>query len=315
MDLLTNAIESIQVGVEDWQTGSRRRLLSSVRNIHAGILLLFKEALLRRSPAGSNEVLIKARIQPVIDQTSGVKFRGVGRNTVGARQIRERFDGLGIEADWKKVDEISEIRNDIEHYFADVTRDGLSELMASAFVIIRAFCVDELQEDPHALLGKGAWDVMLKAKEVYEAERAICQEAMARIAWESPALERGVSGLRCSECASNLFSVQSGNTYDDTIIVCRSCGKTMDADEYIPAALDDALGWEAYEALKDGGDSPLAECPTCGLETYVMEEVRCARCGESAEHTCSVCGSSILPEEMGSSPLCGWCRHMGSKDD
>ena len=47
---LANAIESIQVGIEDWQTGTHPRLLSAVRNIHAGILLLFKEALLRQSP-------------------------------------------------------------------------------------------------------------------------------------------------------------------------------------------------------------------------------------------------------------------------
>ncbi|PYU23337.1 MAG: hypothetical protein DMG30_11925 [Acidobacteria bacterium] len=50
MNVLTNAIESIQVGVEDYQLGTRPRLLSAVRNIHAGILLLFKEALREVSP-------------------------------------------------------------------------------------------------------------------------------------------------------------------------------------------------------------------------------------------------------------------------
>ncbi len=56
MDLLTNAIESIRTGVEDYEEGSHGRLLASVRSIHAGILLLYKEALSRLSPAGSNEV-------------------------------------------------------------------------------------------------------------------------------------------------------------------------------------------------------------------------------------------------------------------
>jgi hypothetical protein len=50
MNLLANAIESIQVGVEDYQAATRPRLLSAVRNIHAGVVLLFKEALRRRSP-------------------------------------------------------------------------------------------------------------------------------------------------------------------------------------------------------------------------------------------------------------------------
>jgi len=44
IDLLTNATESLQVGVEDYQNGIRLRLLSVVRNIHAGILRLYKEA-------------------------------------------------------------------------------------------------------------------------------------------------------------------------------------------------------------------------------------------------------------------------------
>ena len=39
MDLLTNAIESLRVGVEDYQQGDHGRLLAAVRSIHAGILL------------------------------------------------------------------------------------------------------------------------------------------------------------------------------------------------------------------------------------------------------------------------------------
>jgi len=47
MDLLENAVQAIQVGVEDYGVASSPRLLSAARNIHAGILLLFKEALHR----------------------------------------------------------------------------------------------------------------------------------------------------------------------------------------------------------------------------------------------------------------------------
>ena len=59
MDLLTNAMQAIQVGVEDWETGNHPRLLTAVRNIHSGILLLYKEALRRMSPQGCDEVLLK----------------------------------------------------------------------------------------------------------------------------------------------------------------------------------------------------------------------------------------------------------------
>ena len=64
MDLLENAVQSIQVGVEDYGVASSPRLLSAARNIHAGNLLLFKEALHRLSPADSNDALIMSNIVP-----------------------------------------------------------------------------------------------------------------------------------------------------------------------------------------------------------------------------------------------------------
>lgn len=41
--LLKNAVSSIQIGIEDYQSKDERRLLSSIRNITSGMLLLFKE--------------------------------------------------------------------------------------------------------------------------------------------------------------------------------------------------------------------------------------------------------------------------------
>src|SRR5271168_3509241 len=104
MDLLTNAVESLQVGLEDYQTGTRPRLLSAVRNIHAGILLLYKEALRRESPNGSNDALLMANIIPVRDAKGNVTFVGEGRKTVDFQQIRERFSELNIHTDWKRFE-------------------------------------------------------------------------------------------------------------------------------------------------------------------------------------------------------------------
>jgi hypothetical protein len=53
MDLLTNAVSSIDGGFEDYQTGTPERLLSAVRNIHADVLLLYKGSLCRKSPRAS----------------------------------------------------------------------------------------------------------------------------------------------------------------------------------------------------------------------------------------------------------------------
>src|SRR5258708_4442341 len=125
MDLITNAIESIQVGVEDYQVGTRPRLLSAVRNIHAGILLLFKDALRDVSPPGSNNALMMAVIAPSRSGTiNKVSFVGVGNKTATVRQITERFDALGMKADWKRFGRINQIRNEVEHLFPKLDQKG-----------------------------------------------------------------------------------------------------------------------------------------------------------------------------------------------
>ena len=77
--ILNNAVQSIQIGVEDYKSSDPRRVLSATRNITAGVLLLFKEKLRQLSPPDSDEVLIKQRIQPEFDANGGVVFIGDGK--------------------------------------------------------------------------------------------------------------------------------------------------------------------------------------------------------------------------------------------
>jgi hypothetical protein len=212
MDLLTNAVESIQIGVEDYRQGSRPRLLSAVRNIHASILLLYKEALLRRWPPNSNDALIKAKIDATVDSNGAVVFVGMGRKTVDAQQIRERFKSLGIVTDWRLLGQIADVRNDVEHYFPGLNQEAIAGVIASAFLIIRKFAAEELGEKPRDLLGQATWDTMLKATEVYQTERKECDDAFAAIAWESEALADGVERIRCPDCGSGLLKPSDGSS-------------------------------------------------------------------------------------------------------
>src|SRR6266404_660376 len=161
MDLLTNAIESIQVGVEDYQSGTRPRLLSAVRNIHAGVLLLFKEALRRESPPDTNDVLMMARMLPLRD-ARGIVFVGDGTKTVDVGQIQERLEGIGYKyaTDWKRLRRINAVRNDVEHRYPTVDQKALQGLISDSFIVIRDFIKEQLYEDPVALLGQETWQTM-----------------------------------------------------------------------------------------------------------------------------------------------------------
>lgn len=317
MDLLTNAIESIRMGVEDYKQGSHGRLLTGVRNIHAGILLMYKEALRRLSPPGTDEALIKAKLLPRVNAQGNVEFIGVGRKTVDVQQIRERFAALGIATDWTRFDRISEARNDTEHYYSQANKKALEGVVSDAFVVLRNFIATELKEDPLQLLGDETWQAMLEVSEVYEAERAECETSLAAVDWQSDALADGVMDLACPSCSGSLLRPDGDNKQyrDDMSLQCRICGETSDAHDFVPRAIACALGQDRYLAYKDGGETPYTNCPNCGAEAYVMNEQKCALCGESAEHTCARCGNEIPAEEMTSSPFCGWCAHMMAKDD
>jgi hypothetical protein len=134
--------------VEDYQAGSRSRLLSAVRNIHAGILLLYKEALRRQSPKDSNDVLMMARILPSRDANRNIVFIGIGKKTVDAQQIREKFESLGIQTDWRRFSRISEVRNDVEHLYPRLDQKGLEGLIVDSFLLVRDFIAKQLNDDP-----------------------------------------------------------------------------------------------------------------------------------------------------------------------
>lgn len=316
MNLLTNAVESIQVGVEDYRLGTRARLLSSVRNIHAGILLLYKEALVRRSPDNSNEVLIKAKMEPQTRPDGTIVFVGAGKKTVDIQQLKERFKSLGITSDWKQFDKITDVRNDIEHYYPSVTQEALNGIIASALSIIRRFTREELEEEPYELLGHETWKVMLERAEVYQPERDECDAELDQVNWQTDVLAQGVTDLRCDDCGSDLLHpLTASDDPAEITLECRACGNMMKAESFVPEAVAAALYNDIYLSLSEGSDEPVGACPSCGTESFIMSEGRCAFCGEEIDTTCDRCGSAIPASELGSAPLCGYCDYMSSKDD
>src|ERR1700692_2213685 len=132
--ILKNAVQSIQIGVEDFQSPDPRRALSATRNIMAGVLLLFKEKLRVMSPKDSDEALIKQNLIPKYGPNGAVVFKGEGKKTVDVQQIKDRFKSLDIVVDWSTFDKISKIRNNIEHYLVTESANAIKELVADSFL-------------------------------------------------------------------------------------------------------------------------------------------------------------------------------------
>ena len=311
MSILKNAIDSIAIGLEDFESTDDRRIVSSTRNIFAGILLLFKHRLCELSPDGSDEALIKQKVLPEIDATGAVNWIGRGKKTVDVQNIQDRFKSLKIEVDWKRLQRINNYRNDIEHYYSTMNQESVQQLISDSFLIIRDFISDELKEDPKALLGDDYWKVLVDVNEVYEKEKNKCCASVDELDYFSDDISEAIKAYRCDECGSGLIeATENSGDGKESSFTCRSCNHSQSYDEIVNPAVTEYFAVDAYLSHKDGGDTPIIDCPSCYEGTYIFHEGVCVMCGDSATHECSRCGCNIPPEEISDSSICGYCAHM-----
>ncbi|MFA4907152.1 MAG: hypothetical protein WC602_02695 [archaeon] len=316
MSILNNAVDSIILGIEDYQSPDPRRLLSATRNLVAGILLLYKHKLASLSPVGSDEALIKQRVLPVADATGSVTWRGKGTKTVDFQQIRERCESLGISVGWKRIQKIVEHRNDIEHYFTSLIQSDIRSLIADAFILIRDFVRVQLDEDPLHLFGEATWSVLSNVAEVYNKEKKECETNINSIDWRYTQLKDALLEWQCPDCGSGLIDVKiTGVDRWKSIFKCRSCGKEHDFEDGAEKAIIEFYAWQNYDSIKHGGDPATILCPNCSHETYDLDENCCILCEESVERECKRCGVDIPPEEIDGDGYCSFCAYNMAKDD
>ncbi len=313
MSILNNAVMAIQVGLEDFSKGTQPRLLSSIRNLAAGVLLLLKARLQELSPADSDEVLLKVKIKPKRDKSGQLTWSGSGKKTVDVGEIRERLASLGVEVDWKRVEKLAQERNNIEHYYTNVADGALRALVADVLVIVRDFTERELKKDPQVLFGVDAWSVLLENAEVAKAEKEACLEALGKVTWTSRVLAGAVGEYACEHCGSPLVRpIALPMSIEELDLECRSCGETVSAYDFVPAVLRLTNTYDP----SDVGHDQIRLCPGCGCYAFVQEEDTCALCEYTREHeNCLRCEESIDVEEQDLGGLCGYCRHMADKDD
>ncbi len=316
-----NAIESIRIGVEDFNHNDERRLASAVRNLHAGILLLCKEKLRRLSP--SDDILLYKQFVPKktrdVDGKISVVIIPSNSNTVDFNDIRKRFKEFDVEIDWKPVQAINSIRNQIEHLELDRPRDAVRAALSNGFVVIERLLQRVLGVEPAHELGNEVWQSLLENHDVYEQQRAICQCSLAAAPWTTTAARRALSQFSCPHCQSALLKwrVAEVSRAADIEIVCAACLSDLDVGEVMAQALEEAFAGESIIAAQDGGDPPIGECPECWAETFIFEEGKCAACDfEMPDATCAVCHAALsLDDYREHGSLCSYHVNLMSKDD
>lgn len=315
MSILQNAIDSIQIGIEDYEDGDTRRNVSAVRNISAGTLLLYKEKLCRLSPNHDKELLIKQNIRPIKSKVGDIIFEGKGNKTVDVQSIKERFSSLDVAVDWKRFDEINSLRNDLEHYYTLKSPDAIREIIAKSFILIRDFLVNELNENPQDLIGHECWSSLLNVAEVYSAEDLACKKSIEKVDWKYQAVEESLKHLRCPSCHSSIVHVPNeSDIYPNISLHCKSCNHDFNIIEVIEQCIDDCFSGSAYFAAKDGGNSPYDTCLECNKSTFVHSEGCCVACQyEMYYQNCEMCEEPLKLEDQWNEGKCSYCQYNWDK--
>lgn len=320
MSILGNAVSSIQLGIDDFrlaQAGHEARALSAIRNLTAGLLLLFKVQLQEMSPAGSNEALLKARLALKVDDSGSPMWVGSGGSTVDVDELIRRLDGLGVKGiDWARLRQLQKIRNDVEHYYTKEPIAKVLEAISASFHLIQQFVPVHLNESPVALLGEDHWYFLVEQQEFYDEELAKCREALSAIDWPLSALREAIPHMYCMQCQSELVRpVEGAAPPPRTSFLCTKCDLETGWDDFVQAALGELFIGRNHLSITQGGEAGLDHCDECGEDTYVIDEGRCAAClAEGATGVCGRCHADMSREEIRLyGGLCNECNYQFEK--
>ena len=315
--LFENAVQSIILGLEDYQATNPARTLSAVRNFYAGMLLLAKEVLIRTVPDADERDLLAANYKPVPNRSGGIKIVARSRVSIDLDGIGTRFKDFGLSIDRKALEELSQIRNDVEHGFPEKTRDLMKVAIAKAFPVAYEL-FHQAGEEPHVVL-KDAWQTMLEVRTIYERELKACSATFDKIDWLSDILSS--VGRVCPECQSDLVAQSNiENRYQHEIIAdCHSCGATISAEKLVEKSMAMHLDSRHYVVARYGGVDPLQTCPDCNLDTYIVgeddeDDSGCVWC-ECKLGDCSSCATKLTPDDVGDRhDMCAYCDYKLAKE-
>jgi hypothetical protein len=316
--LLENAVASIKLGVVDYKmiNNDETRVLSSVRNLYAGIMLLIKYVLCQKM-----EALIYKNIKPVQGKDGSIYFVKNGKQTVDYLLAKERCDSLGILMNWKSLESLQRIRNDIEHNFYDGGKNQINEAIAKSFLIINEFFDANFDKKAVDFFGENIWNIMLKEKMLYDDIKSRCDASKLRINDINENIENILDSAECDNCGSELVCVKSYLTSSELVnlnlseiseLYCEACGHLSNAvgffEKYIRSVFPYSWRDEAH-----GEQDEISTCQNCFNYSFYMSDMVCLICGhEDSYRECIMCGDNIDLDLDGK--FCGGCEHTMSKE-
>lgn len=306
MDLLQkNAIDSIQLGVEDYFLAlqDERRVISSIRNLYSGILLLFKAEIKKRSPPNAADTLIK-KYHSLKVHGDIILAKGKGTQTIGLYEFKERFQLVNILIDDEiinKLTKLSELRNSIEHHFTDSPREMLENSILEAFLLLKNFNDKYSSLKKNELFKKENWRKLTEMEKIHDGFKEECvqkwkdinfadiENRIFPVSQEDDIRNKIIidffSEINCPRCRSDLIEPLAKNFYKNTEIdmKCMKCDEKFNFGNVIEETLESHYAYEIMKVGAKGGCLPLGICQECELGTFLNYEHICIYCGNEKQ--------------------------------
>ncbi|MGJ7249572.1 hypothetical protein [Morganella morganii] len=331
-ELYKNALASIQLGLEDFKNsqlpidngGNPSRTLSAIRNLYAGMLLIFKYKIIISvdSEEDAYQLIFMPphKILPHPDGKGGITWKPDGKfkqTTIDVDGIKQRFQKFNINVDWDVICKLQKSRNDLEHLHPKNSHGELAGFVANLFPILNDFITKELSEDPVKLLGD-SWLIMLGHQEFYMLKIDECKKT-----WGDTNVPIGMleflGECKCQECGSSLLKANQENIDSgDKVYLdeeefkydCISCGYS---DLIVPLLIS-KLESEFFYWLPNGDEPNYELCLNCNHDTFILREQRCRWCGYELEYTnCKLCDIFLNQDDQNNMGVCGYCNNLMHK--
>lgn len=312
MGLFENGIEAIELGIEDYLASAEdeRRASSAVRNFFAGVLLLFKERLHRADPE-----MVFARLVPRPHAGGGVAWVRQGPATVDVAAIQERWKSMGWSMDWKPLDRLQRLRNEVEHGAATHQAATLRKAISDTYLLVVELFDGHFDEALAQVLDRDLWDRVVSEAAIAHQLRTKSLEKLRCIngmgATAGLVLE-AIEEATCAQCLSQTF-FPNLDAYPETTLTCQACGDCTTAKDVVLEVVEQMSSAD-YRHIKDGGEPSWGECPSCDEHAFSIEEDVCLLCGEGRLYDrCQRCTETLALDEQMHEGFCGYCAHQHEK--
>lgn len=328
--LRENALTSIRLGVEDFERcrlagddGDPARALSAIRNLFAGVLLLFKYKIATcvDDPSDAEALIFNPpEVLPHPDGKGGVNWGPVGKfknSTIDVATIRKRFETFEIEVDWAVVEKLQACRNHLEHLHPAHTLGEVADFVAELFPVLQSFIQSQLDETPADILGS-AWQAMLLHHNFFVENSQKCADAWAE-AGVPEGMQPWVQVCKCPQCASTLLTpmqqhLDNGDSVEhdhkEYKAVCIACGHSELVAPLLFKAVEKDHGYDP----RSGGEPTLERCQQCGQDAFIVPDQACLWCAGELDYTeCEDCGESLGQEDQDNDGRCSYHAHAYEK--